>query len=221
MDIRRNHQETGGEEEEKATLNTSRTRAAKARALKDYTATKKQVKKSIRRDKRRYVENLAKEAEEAAGQGIMRELYNTTKKLSNRFPQTDKPVRDKHSNTLKIIEEHLKRWAEQFKELLNRPASDTAPDRQPAETDLPISCDPLSKAEIRNAITALKNGKAAGPDSIPAEAIKQAQRQQSPYCTHCSRRFGRGRKHQLRGGRASLSSCQRKETSGTAETTEG
>jgi hypothetical protein len=40
------------------------------------------------------------------------------------------------------------------------------------EAELPISCDKPSKAEIRKAITTLKNGKAAGPDDIPAEAIK-------------------------------------------------
>lgn len=102
----------------------------------------------------------------------MRELYNTTKKLSNRFQQIDKPVRDKEEKTLTTTEEQLKRWAEHFQELLNRPAPETPPDIQPAETDLPLSCDPRSKAETRKAIAALKNGKAAGPDGIPAEAIK-------------------------------------------------
>nr|KAG5714081.1 hypothetical protein BaRGS_020409 [Batillaria attramentaria] len=35
-----------------------------------------------------------------------------------------------------------------------------------------INCDKPSKAEIRKAIMTLRNGKAAGPDEIPAEAIK-------------------------------------------------
>nr|KAG5696667.1 hypothetical protein BaRGS_023076 [Batillaria attramentaria] len=42
----------------------------------------------------------------------------------------------------------------------------------PAETELPINCDKPSEAEIRKAIMTLRNGKAAGPDEIPAEAIK-------------------------------------------------
>nr|KAG5698764.1 hypothetical protein BaRGS_032183 [Batillaria attramentaria] len=45
-------------------------------------------------------------------------------------------------------------------------------DIPPAETELPINCDKPSKAEIRKAIMTLRNGKAAGPDEIPAEAIK-------------------------------------------------
>ena len=41
-----------------------------------------------------YIDNLAKHAEEAAAQGNMRELYNTTKKLSvdAEYPLTDKPT---------------------------------------------------------------------------------------------------------------------------------
>nr|KAG5704548.1 hypothetical protein BaRGS_031812 [Batillaria attramentaria] len=45
-------------------------------------------------------------------------------------------------------------------------------DIPPAETELLINCDKPSKAEIRKAIMTLRNGKAAGPDEIPAEAIK-------------------------------------------------
>nr|KAG5705020.1 hypothetical protein BaRGS_018750 [Batillaria attramentaria] len=45
-------------------------------------------------------------------------------------------------------------------------------DIPPAETELPINCDKPSKAEIRKAIMTLRNGKAAWPDEIPAEAIK-------------------------------------------------
>nr|KAG5701640.1 hypothetical protein BaRGS_019329 [Batillaria attramentaria] len=84
----------------------------------------------------------------------------------------DKPVKDKNGHPLTTTEEQLKRWAEHFRELLNRPIPETPPDIPPAETELPVNCDKPSKAEIRKAIMTLKNGKAAGPDQIPAEAIK-------------------------------------------------
>jgi len=61
---------------------------------------------------------------------------------------------------------------EYFEDLLNRPAPELPPDISSADTDLPINCDRASKAEIKRAIGILKNGKAAGPDYIPAEAIK-------------------------------------------------
>ena len=96
----------------------------------------------------------------------------TTKKLSNKFQQTEKPVRDKHGNSLTTTEDQFKRWMELFEDLLNRPPPESPPDIPPADTDLPINCNKPSKAEIMKAIATLKNGKAAGPDNIPAEAIK-------------------------------------------------
>jgi hypothetical protein len=66
----------------------------------------------------------------------------------------------------------MNRWAEHFEELLNRPAPPNPPDIDPADVDLPINCEKPTRDEIRRAITQMKNGKAAGPDDIPAEALK-------------------------------------------------
>ncbi|VDP85652.1 unnamed protein product, partial [Schistosoma mattheei] len=66
----------------KAAINTSRTRAEKAKAQAEYTEVNKQVKKSIRTDKRKYVEDLPTTAKKAAREGNMRQLHDTTKKLS-------------------------------------------------------------------------------------------------------------------------------------------
>ena len=95
-----------------------------------------------------------------------------TKKLTGKFQQTDKPVIDRNGNQLTTSNEQLKRWAEHFRELLNYPTPDSQPDIPPAETELPISCEKPSKAEIKKAIMTLRSGKAAGPDEIPAKAIK-------------------------------------------------
>nr|KAG5708984.1 hypothetical protein BaRGS_004623 [Batillaria attramentaria] len=150
--------------EKKTALNTSRTRRAKAKAQEEYTAADRKVKRSTRKDKRDYIDNLASQAEEAARQGNLKDLYQVTKKLTGKFQQTDKPVKDKNGHPLTTTEEQLKRWAEHFRELLNRPIPETPPDIPPAETELPINCDKPSKAEIRKAIMTLRNGKAAGPD---------------------------------------------------------
>ncbi|VDP87643.1 unnamed protein product [Schistosoma mattheei] len=50
----------------KAAINTSRMRAEKAKAQAEYTEVNKQVKRSIRNDKCKYVEDLAMTAEKAA-----------------------------------------------------------------------------------------------------------------------------------------------------------
>ena len=79
---------------------------------------------------------------------------------------------DKNGKPLTTNNEQLRRWAEHFRVLLNRPTPDSPPDIPPAETELPISWDKPSKTDIKKAITTLRSGKAAGPDEIPAEAIK-------------------------------------------------
>jgi hypothetical protein len=83
----------------KAVLNNSRTRAAKAEAHREYMCAHKEVKKSIKADKREYVDSLARQAEEAAAQRNLKDLYSITKKLSGKFQQTDRPVRDKQQMT--------------------------------------------------------------------------------------------------------------------------
>ncbi|XP_073714068.1 uncharacterized protein [Misgurnus anguillicaudatus] len=69
----------------KAALNNSRTRAEKVKAQEVFTAANKEVKKCIRTDKRNYVDGLASEAEEAARNGNMKDLYSITKTLSGKF----------------------------------------------------------------------------------------------------------------------------------------
>ncbi len=97
------------------------TNEGKTKAQGEYSAANREVKRSIRKDKRDYIDNLAKQAKEAAGQGNLKDLYMTTKKLAGKFNQTDKPVKDKEGNSLTTAEGQLKRWAEHFAELLNRP----------------------------------------------------------------------------------------------------
>ena len=57
-------------------------------AQEKYANTNKEVKMSIRADKRNYIDNLAKEAEEAAAKGNMRDLFDNTKKLAGKYQQT-------------------------------------------------------------------------------------------------------------------------------------
>ncbi|VDP53387.1 unnamed protein product [Schistosoma mattheei] len=131
---------------QKAAINTSRTRAEKANAQAEYTEVNKKVKKSIRTDKRKYVEDLATTAEKAGREGNMRQL-TTSEKQRNM-------------------------WVEHFKELLDRPAPLNPPNIEAAPTDLPIDVGPLSIEEMAMIIRQIKSDKAAGPDNIPAEALK-------------------------------------------------
>ena len=158
--------------EKKGAVNNSRTRAAKAAAQEEYTEANKAVKNSVKTDKANFIEDLAKEAEDASAQGNMKQLYDITRKLAGKYKNTDRPIKDKNGNVLTSDEDQLKRWRENFEELLNRPPPQNPPDIAPAEEVLQINCERPSKAEIEKAIHHMKRGKASGPDKIPAEAIQ-------------------------------------------------
>ena len=153
--------------EKKAKINSSRTRGQKAEAREEYAEADRKVKRSAKEDKRKYMDSVASEAEQASYHGNMKELYSSIKKLSGKFKSSELPVKDKNGDTLSTEEAQMGRWREHFEELLNRPAPQNPPMIQPSDTDLPISCDYPSKDEIRRAIKQMKGGKASGPDSIP------------------------------------------------------
>ncbi|VDP76719.1 unnamed protein product [Schistosoma curassoni] len=52
------------------------------------------------------------------------------------------------------------------------PAAMDLPDIEAAHTDLPIDVNQPTTEEIRMAVRQIKSGEAAGPDNIPAEALK-------------------------------------------------
>ena len=102
-------------------VNSSRTRAAKAAAQKEHTAANREVRKSVKTDKRDFVEGLAEEAKRAAASRNMKQLYDKTKKLAGKFTKSERPIRDKNVTVLRGVDKQLNRWAEHFGELLNRP----------------------------------------------------------------------------------------------------
>ena len=70
----------------------------------------KEVKKSMTQDKRKWVDHLAMEAEEAARNGRMKEVYAITKTLSNDKLKTTNAVKDKCKNLITKGLARRKRW---------------------------------------------------------------------------------------------------------------
>ncbi|VDP71061.1 unnamed protein product [Schistosoma curassoni] len=102
----------------------------------------------------------------------MRQLYDLTKKLAGNRRKPERPMKSKEGNVITNTEEQRNRWVEHFKELLNRPASLNPPNIEIAPTDLTFNVGPPTIEVISMAIRQIKSGKAAGPDKIPAEALK-------------------------------------------------
>ena len=81
-------------------ISSSRTRAAKREAQKQYNEANQEVRRAIERDKRELIDNLAEEAESAANQHRIKDLYELTSKLAEKKRPASKPIKDKHDNTL-------------------------------------------------------------------------------------------------------------------------
>ena len=58
--------------------------------------------------KRKFINDLAKEAEIAAKQHRMKDLYDLTKKLAGKKSSASKPIKDKHLSTLTKQEDQLR-----------------------------------------------------------------------------------------------------------------
>ena len=67
-----------------------------------YWETNRQVKKSAREDKRRFIHQLTEEGETAARQHNMKRLYEITRSLSGKNTNPNKPVKDKDGKTITI-----------------------------------------------------------------------------------------------------------------------
>ena len=63
----------------------------------------------MRKDERKYIDDLVKEAETTASHHNMQKLYATTRQMSSRFKATNHQIRDLNGNVLTTTEEQSKR----------------------------------------------------------------------------------------------------------------
>ena len=140
------------------------------------------------------MEELAKEAEEAAQKGEQTmNVYKIRRRRRSRMSKITKlicgkysdsrnaPIRDKQGQLLTSEKDQEARWVEHFKEVLNRPAPEVEPDVPEAQEDLSVDTEPPEKEEIIAAINSLKNHKAPGrgfhtlvylPEAVPVYAVE-------------------------------------------------
>lgn len=144
----------------------------RAAAQVEYTGLCQKVKREARRDKRRWIDDICRQAEEAMLNNNSRELYNLTKKLANKYSTRTHFIKSKNGRLLVESDKQLERWREHFSDMLS--ANETInwePENNPGR-QLNIDSNPPSVAEITAAIKTLKNNKAAGADNVPAELLK-------------------------------------------------
>ncbi len=103
----------------------------------------------------------------------MSEVYRITRELTRATSNSNNPVKDKSWNKITIESQKLKRWAEHFKEVLNRPEPTETPTLNVTFGEMmDIHLEPPTKDEITKAILKLKNNKAPGIDNLNGELFK-------------------------------------------------
>ncbi len=156
----------------KSKLLDADTPAREEQLRQEYKEKDRQVKRSARKDKRDYVDNLADQAEVAARNGNSKELYKITKLLSGKSLSRSNTLKDKHGRILTTEKEKADRWVEHFKEVLNRPHPNQIAAPEPAPVDLRIRINNPNETVVRKAIESMKPNKAPGLDQIQAEILK-------------------------------------------------
>ena len=151
----------------------SKSERLKTKYKEQYKAADKEVKKLARKDKRTYIDNIARQAEDAAQKKEQGQIYKLTKLVCGKYrANTNVPIKDKDGKLLTTAKEQDTRWAEHFKEILNRPPPVQTSEILEAQNDLDIDTSAPTIDEIITAIKSLKNGKSPGLDNLNAELFK-------------------------------------------------
>lgn len=138
-----------------------------------YRQRDKEVKRSVREDKRKWMTEKAQVAQTAAENGRTKEQYDITRQLSGRGPRKTAAITNKDGKLLKSKEGRLARWKEHFEAVLNREGlPNPLTDEEMGEEELDIDTEPPTEEEIKRVVQTLKNGKAPGIDQITAELLK-------------------------------------------------
>ncbi|RUS88701.1 hypothetical protein EGW08_003516 [Elysia chlorotica] len=119
--------------EAKQKINHTQDQARKEELQGQYRELNQKVKRSTKQDKKNFIHELTEEAETAAGKGDMKRLYNITRTLSGKNRSTPCPVKDKDGKAITCEAKQKERWAEHFKEILNRPPPPEPPEVPDAE----------------------------------------------------------------------------------------
>jgi hypothetical protein len=154
-------------------INSTRSERVKKALKIEYSSMDRTVKRKAREDKRKWLEDIAGEAERSAENGRMKDIYTATNVIANRKMRQSKAIKNKNGQPTKDADERKERWAEYFEEILNRDTPDNpiqdSEVGQPEIEDIDVS--EITEEEIRRALRKAKNGKAPGIDEIPLELL--------------------------------------------------
>ena len=128
----------------------------------------KDAKRAVAQARARCYQEVYDELDSKDGLNKMLKLAKERNKSTKDFTHI-KQIKDSNGRVLRKETDILKRWKEYFQQLLNEENERLV--REDGQIDIGMVIG-FSRAEVVQALGKMKNGKAAGPDLIPAEAWK-------------------------------------------------
>ena len=131
-----------------------------------------EVKRASRRDRRRFLNGKADEAEQAANRNDQRTLFKMSKELGGTKKGYNGVIKDANGNKISSEREKVERWKEHFSRVLNcdEPTSPHVFENQSRE--LQVELGPIREEEVVEALSNQKSNKSPGEDLISAEMLK-------------------------------------------------
>ena len=98
----------------KLQIEGTRSERIKKKLQEEYVTKDESVKKQLRHDKRQWMDNLLKDAEEAASKGHIKTLYSIKKVVCNDQAKPCGAIKDKNGKFFSSESERLERWKQHF-----------------------------------------------------------------------------------------------------------
>lgn len=136
-----------------------------------YDELRKIAKKMCKKKKKDAMNKKVQEIEEHHSKYESKNFFGKMKIMRNGFQPKLNACKNKQGKVLSEEAEILERWAEYYNELLNSDQQEIEPIVETYATAQPFVETP-SLQEVTEAINKMKNGKAAGEDSLVIELIK-------------------------------------------------
>ena len=132
-----------------------------------YKEKSREIKYSLKKDKKQYIEDQFKEMQEMHAQHKDHKLFKHGRLMTTVLKPSPKAIKDKTGKVLTENIEILSRWREYCREMYK---AEQTPDT--TITDIETEPEPLID-EVRWALKQISNGKSPGNDEVPIELIKE------------------------------------------------
>ena len=140
-----------------------------------YDSVQSRIKESSLADFQGWVDKCADNINEANMRGDTKTIYQGVKVLAQKHDKPSPNLTTDHQGvTLKCAEDVARAWHRFLKAKFS--ATEREEDDRPPMEDLPCTqgAEPLPKECFLRGLTKMANGKACGPDAIPAELYKRS-----------------------------------------------